>query len=86
MLCFISSLQHCSAIVELCARRFIVKKMQQKANAIRDLRSDIKSIVKSQATYDKWIKAKRMTVEEAAVELKPDMDKVGADLTKVLSF
>jgi hypothetical protein len=68
------------AITELCARRFIVKQMQQDSRAILNFKSDAKSLVKMKDKYDEWIKKGRMTVEEVAEEMKPDMDKVEADL------
>ncbi|KIM35083.1 hypothetical protein M413DRAFT_32792 [Hebeloma cylindrosporum] len=73
------------AIIELCARRFIVKQIQQQARVILNFKSDAKSIVKMKTKYDDWTKKGRMTVEEVAVELKPDMDKAEADLKAAMS-
>jgi hypothetical protein len=58
--------------------------MQQDSRAILNFKSDAKSLVKMKDKYDEWIKKGRMTVEEVAEEMKPDMDKVEADLKVVI--
>ncbi|KIM35368.1 hypothetical protein M413DRAFT_431011 [Hebeloma cylindrosporum] len=73
------------AIIELCASRFAVTQVQQQANVILNFKSDAKSIVKMKTKYDDWVKQGRMTVEEVAVEIKPDMHKAEADLKAAMS-
>jgi hypothetical protein len=71
------------AIVELCARRFIVKPMQQQARIILNFKADSKSIIRMKSKYEEWVKKGRMTTEEVAKEMKLDMDRVEIDLKAV---
>jgi hypothetical protein len=73
-----------AAIIELCARRFIVKQMQQDSRAILNFKSDAKSLVKMKDKYDEWVKKGRMTVQEVAEEMKPEMDKVEGELKEAI--
>lgn len=58
--------------------------MQQQARVILNFKSDAKSLVKIKEKYDEWIKKGRMTEEEAAAEMKPEMDKIEKDLKAVI--
>jgi hypothetical protein len=63
-----------------------VKEMQQQARAILNFKSDAKSIVKMKTKYEEWVKIGRMTAEEVAKEMKPEMDKVEVDIKAVGLF
>lgn len=73
------------AIAELCARRFIMKPMQQQARIILNFKADSKSIIRMKSKYEEWVKKGRMTTEEVAKEMKLDIDRVEIDL-KVVRF
>jgi hypothetical protein len=74
-----------SAIIKLCARRFIVRNIQQQARAILNFKSDARSVVKSKKKYQEWIQDKRMTEEEAKKDLEPEL-KEAADGIKTVTF
>ncbi|KIM35087.1 hypothetical protein M413DRAFT_32796 [Hebeloma cylindrosporum] len=74
-----------AAIIDLCARRFIVKQMQQKARVLRNFKSDAKSMVKTKTRCDKWIKQGRMTAKEAGEEMQPDMDEIEEKIQTAMS-
>lgn len=53
-----------------------MKKMQKRAPAIRNFKSEVEHIVISKTKHDKWIKEGRMTEVEAAEEMEPEMVEV----------
>lgn len=63
-----------------------MKQLQQQARVILNFKSDAKSIVKMKTKYDDWTRRGKMTVEEAAEEIKPDMDKAEGDMKTVPFF
>jgi len=70
------------AITTLCARRFIVRNIQQQARAILNFKSDARSIIKTKKKHQEWIDKKRMTEEESKEELEPDMNEAADGIKK----
>lgn len=62
-----------------------MKPMQQQARIILNFKADSKSIIRMKSKYEEWVKKGRMTTEEVAKEMKPDIDRVEIDL-KVVRF
>jgi hypothetical protein len=60
--------------------------MQQQARAILNFKSDAKSIFKLKSKYEEWVKKGRMTKDELAEEIKPEMVSVEIDMKAVRLF
>ncbi|KAG8729182.1 hypothetical protein FRC12_021205 [Ceratobasidium sp. 428] len=67
-------------IKELCAKRFVVRQIQQTGRVILNFKSDAKSIINMKKKYDEWVAKGRMTIEEVAEEMQPEMDKASNDM------
>jgi hypothetical protein len=60
-----------------------MKPMQQHARAILNLKSDARSIVRMKLKYEEWVKKGHLTTEEAAEEMKLEMNRVEIGLREV---
>lgn len=69
-------------IVELCARRLTVKKIQQSVRVSNNFVGDAKYILDSKKDLDEYVRDGLITQEQANQRLRQKMDMVGTDTEK----